>query len=103
MTGQDGSYLAEFLEAIRKNKIDTKFYQASTSELFGGLTYTAPQSEILVNVNPKYFRPSEVDLLLGDSSKAQKLLGWQRKISFRELVKMMVRADIELVEEGKFK
>ena len=58
--------------------------------------YCAKTGKLLVDVNPKYFRPAEVDLLLGDPSKAQCLLGWQRKISFRELVKIMVQADVKI-------
>ena len=54
----------------------------------------------LVNIDPKYFRPSEVDLLLGDASKAKKILGWEPEVSFDELVKEMVEADIALVEKG---
>ena len=57
--------------------------------------YCAETGKLLVDVNPKYFCPAEVDLLLGDPSKAQKILGWQRKISLRELVKMMIQADME--------
>ena len=57
--------------------------------------YCSETGRLLVDVNPKYFRPSEVDLLLGDPSKAQKILGWQRKISFRELVKIMIQSDLE--------
>ncbi len=57
--------------------------------------YDSESGKLLVDVNPKYFRPAEVDLLLGDSSKAQKILGWQRKVSFRELVKIMMQADLE--------
>jgi GDPmannose 4,6-dehydratase len=49
-------------------------------------------------IDPKYFRPSEVDLLLGDASKAKKKLKWKPKVSFPELVKMMVESDIELAE-----
>jgi GDPmannose 4,6-dehydratase len=51
-----------------------------------------------IDVDPRYFRPAEVDLLLGDASKAQKLLGWKPKTSFPELVKMMVEADLELAQ-----
>lgn len=57
--------------------------------------YCAKTGKLLVDVNPKFFRPAEVDLLLGDPSKAQRVLGWQRKVSFHELVKLMVRADLE--------
>lgn len=57
--------------------------------------YCAKTGRLLVDVNPKFFRPAEVDLLLGDPSKAERELGWKRKISFSELVKIMVRADLE--------
>jgi GDPmannose 4,6-dehydratase len=51
--------------------------------------------KILVEVNKKFFRPSEVDLLMGDSSKAKKVLGWEPKKNFNELVKYMVDYDLE--------
>jgi len=47
-----------------------------------------------VEIDPKYFRPAEVDILQGDASKAQKKLGWKPKVKFKELVKIMVNADI---------
>jgi GDPmannose 4,6-dehydratase len=50
---------------------------------------------VLVAIDPRYFRPTEVDMLLGDSSKARKLLGWEPKTTFLELVKMMVASDME--------
>ena len=50
---------------------------------------------VLVAVDPRYFRPAEVDLLLGDATKAKRLLGWTPKTSFSEVVKMMVAADLE--------
>lgn len=58
--------------------------------------YDAETSKLLVDIKPKYFRPAEVDLLLGDPSKAQRVLGWQRKVSFRELVKLMIQADLKV-------
>ena len=55
--------------------------------------------KVLVEVDPKYFRPTEVDFLLGDPTKAMTLLGWNpRKTSFEELVKIMVASDIKYVE-----
>jgi GDPmannose 4,6-dehydratase len=48
-----------------------------------------------VKVDEKYFRPAEVDLLLGDPSKARRQLGWEPKVTFRELAKLMVEADLE--------
>lgn len=53
--------------------------------------------KLLVKVNPKFFRPAEVDLLLGNPEKAEKELGWKRRISFDELVKRMVENDLALV------
>ena len=52
----------------------------------------------LVKINPKYYRPTEVDSLLGDSTKAQNKLGWKAKTTFRELVRIMVKADWEKVK-----
>lgn len=57
--------------------------------------YCAKTGKLLVDVNPKFFRPAEVDLLLGNPAKAEKILGWQRKISFENLVKMMVESDMK--------
>jgi len=51
--------------------------------------------KVLVDVNPKYFRPAEVELLWGDAIKAEDELGWERKISFKNLVSMMVDCDMK--------
>ena len=51
--------------------------------------------DLLVEVDEKYFRPSEVEILLGDPSKAEKELGWKRKVSFQELVSGMVQYDLK--------
>ncbi|MEF3313255.1 GDP-mannose 4,6-dehydratase [Paenibacillus sp. GYB004] len=50
--------------------------------------------KVLVEIDQKYFRPTEVDLLIGDSSKARAELGWESKTDFKELVELMVRADL---------
>jgi len=50
--------------------------------------------DVLVEVDPAYFRPTEVDLLLGDASKAARVLGWKHRTSFRDLVREMVTADL---------
>ncbi|MCA9110685.1 MAG: GDP-mannose 4,6-dehydratase [Planctomycetaceae bacterium] len=54
-----------------------------------------------VEIDPRYFRPAEVDLLLGDSSKACRQLGWEPKVSFQELVQMMVETDLKHAEREK--
>ena len=53
--------------------------------------------KVVVKVNPKFFRPAEVELLIGNPAKAEKALGWEREISFAELVERMVKNDMELV------
>lgn len=55
--------------------------------------------KIVVRVNPKYYRPAEVELLIGDCSKAEKKLGWKRKINYEQLVNLMVENDLKLLEE----
>lgn len=55
--------------------------------------------KIIVSVDPKYFRPTEVDNLLGDSTKAKEKLGWKPKITFKELVKEMIDADLQLAKK----
>ncbi|MBR2459604.1 MAG: GDP-mannose 4,6-dehydratase [Clostridia bacterium] len=54
--------------------------------------------KVLVKVNPAFYRPAEVDVLLGDPSKAERELGWKRNIPFAELVERMVKNDLKLVE-----
>ena len=58
--------------------------------------------KVLVEVDPRYFRPTEVDLLLGDPAKAKQKLGWTPRVTFRELVKMMVKADLTEAERDMF-
>jgi GDPmannose 4,6-dehydratase len=50
--------------------------------------------QVLIEVDPKYFRPAEVDILMGDSSKALTQLGWKPKVTFKELVKIMLESDL---------
>ena len=57
--------------------------------------YDSRTGKLLVDVSPKYFRPSEVELLWGDSTKAEQELGWTRKVDFQSLIYKMVEADLE--------
>ena len=54
----------------------------------------------VIRIDPKYFRPAEVDLLLGDPSKAKRELGWNLKTSFEQLVNMMTDADLKAVQQA---
>lgn len=55
--------------------------------------------KVVVKVNPKFFRPAEVELLYGNPAKAEKVLGWKREISFDQLIERMVKNDLALVEK----
>jgi GDPmannose 4,6-dehydratase len=57
---------------------------------------SAKTGDILVEVDPRYFRPTEVELLLGDPSKAERQLGWKATVTFEELVREMVTTDLEI-------
>jgi GDPmannose 4,6-dehydratase len=61
----------------------------------------AKSGRVLVQIDPRYFRPTEVDLLIGDPSKARAKLGWQHKVSFEQLVTEMVAADLKTVADEK--
>jgi GDPmannose 4,6-dehydratase len=56
---------------------------------------------VLIEVSPDYFRPAEVEQLLGNPAKAERVLGWKPKVTFKELVQIMAKADWELAKAGK--
>lgn len=60
---------------------------------------TDQNGNVVVRVDPSYFRPTEVELLLGDPTKARQKLGWETKISLKEMCKEMVEADLKETEE----
>jgi GDPmannose 4,6-dehydratase len=91
--------IREFIElAFKSAKIDGAWHGQGLSEEYSITTKYAlkndPASSILIKINPKFYRPAEVDLLLGDSNPAREELGWQPKISFNQLVKKMVDHDL---------
>jgi GDPmannose 4,6-dehydratase len=59
----------------------------------------ADKGDVLVRVDPRYFRPTEVDLLLGDASKARRVLGWKHTVTFPDLVSDMVASDLKVIAE----
>ena len=61
------------------------------------LTSTLNVGDVLIEIAPRYFRPVEVEHLLADASKARERLGWEPKVTFKELVKIMVDADMEMM------
>jgi GDPmannose 4,6-dehydratase len=65
------------------------------------LTSNLKVGDILIEIDPRYFRPTDVDFLQGDASKAKQKLGWEPRVRFKELVRIMVDADIKELEEMK--
>jgi GDPmannose 4,6-dehydratase len=64
--------------------------------------FNKADGSVLVEIDPKYFRPTEVELLIGNPTKANKELGWKHTTSFPDLVKEMVNSDIELFKRDKY-
>ena len=84
----------DFVVATGETYSVREFVQAAFSIL--GLDW-----ERYIRLDPRYLRPTEVDLLLGDNTKARKLLGWAPRVGFRQLVEMMVEADWKLARREK--
>ncbi|WP_144097224.1 GDP-mannose 4,6-dehydratase [Croceicoccus sediminis] len=126
VTGQDGAYLAELLleKGYEVHGIEPNDYVLATGETtevrefvrwsfedagipieFRGegadeKGYCLETGRCLVEVDPRYFRPTEVDLLLGDPRKAHEKLGWRHETSVRELAREMTLADLDLMRDA---
>ena len=73
----------------------------ASSASSSALTSTLKPGSVLIEIDPRYFRPTEVEFLQSDPTKAKQKLGWEAKIKFKDLVKIMVDADIKALEELK--
>jgi GDPmannose 4,6-dehydratase len=62
--------------------------------------FDASTGKVLIEIDPRYYRPTEVDLLIGDPSKAKEKLGWEPRVKLEELVKIMIKADEEAVQRN---
>ena len=112
---RDWGYAPDYVEAmwlmLQQEKVTD--YVIGTGEthsvkefLIEAFNYVDLDYKDYVEIDPRYFRPTETELLLADSSKARKKLGWSPRVTFKELVKIMVDSDMELIEldspgEGK--
>lgn len=105
---RDWGYAKEYVEAmwlmLQQDKPDD--YVIATGETHtikefveAAFDHVQLDWEKHVKSDPRYFRPAEVDLLIGDASKAKKKLGWEPKVTFNELVQIMVDADIQDLKE----
>ena len=90
-TGETHS-VREFVEAAFDEVGVTLEWRGTGTEEKG---YAAGSGRLLVEVDPRYFRPTEVDVLRGNPAKAHEKLGWRHKTSFRELVSEMVAEDLK--------
>lgn len=84
----------DYVVATGETRSVRDFLEEAFSHL--GLNY-----EEYVEVDPRYYRPTEVESLVGDASKARRVLGWRPRVTFRELVRLMVDADLKLAEREK--
>lgn len=100
---RDWGYAKDYVEAmwLMLQQEEADDYVVATGETYSVKDFLAEAFSIVnldwqkyVEIDSKYFRPAEVDLLIGDASKAKAKLGWQPKTSFKELVKIMVEADL---------
>jgi GDPmannose 4,6-dehydratase len=85
----------EFIEESFKVLGEEILWRGTGSEEKGILRSSGKE---VIGIDAKYFRPSEVDLLIGDYSKAKAKLGWEPKTTFKELVRIMIRADFEKIK-----
>ncbi|MCK5173737.1 MAG: GDP-mannose 4,6-dehydratase, partial [Planctomycetes bacterium] len=107
---RDWGYAGDFVEAmylvLQQDQPDD--YVIATGEMHSVREFLDEVFGILeldwhdyVEIDPKYYRPTEVDTLLGDATKAKKKLDWKPKVDFKELARMMTDADMKLAEEEK--
>ena len=105
---RDWGFAKEYVEAmwtmLQQEKADD--YVIATGEthsvkefLEAAFEHAGLDWQKYVEIDPRYYRPAEVDLLIGDASKAKKELGWAPKVTFQDLVKLMVDADMKLLAD----
>jgi len=104
--GFAGDYVETMWLMLQQDKADD--YVIATGETHSVCEFAQKAFEKLgldyekyIAIDERYFRPTEADVLLGDSTKAQKELGWKPKVGFDELIDMMVEADLELAQKEK--
>ena len=96
-TGETHS-VREFIEVCCKElKIDLEWSGKEINEV--GIDMNT--KKIIIKINPKYFRPTEVDILIGNPTKAKEELGWVAKTKFEELARLMIKHDYNLIKENK--
>jgi len=96
-TGESHS-VREFVErAFKETGVDLVWEGTGVKEV----GKDSESGKVLVHIDPRYFRPTEVEFLQGDPTKARETLGWEPRVSFAELVRMMVKEDLEEAEKDR--
>jgi len=72
-------------------------YSNNKKSYIKDFTTKLKKGDVLIAIDPVYYRPTEVDLLIGDPTKAKKVLGWKAKTKFEDLIKLMIKSDMEKV------
>jgi GDPmannose 4,6-dehydratase len=107
---RDWGYAKEYVEAmwLMLQQAEPDDYVIATNETHSirefldvSFAHAGLDWKKYVEIDPRYYRPAEVDLLIGDYSKAKKKLGWEPKTKFADLVKLMVDADIKLLQDHR--
>jgi GDPmannose 4,6-dehydratase len=105
---RDWGYAPDFTDAMWRilQQDEPGDYVVATGEMHSVRDFLAEAGrhldldwESVVEIDPKYYRPSEVDALEGDASKAKRVLGWEPKVKFAELVQIMCDADLKRLED----
>jgi GDPmannose 4,6-dehydratase len=107
---RDWGFAGDYVEAmwLMLQQDEPDDFVVATGETYSVRDFAAAAFSILgldweryIRLDPRYLRPTEVDLLLGDSTKARKVLGWTPRVAFRQLVEMMVESDWKLARQEK--
>jgi GDPmannose 4,6-dehydratase len=93
--------------AIEELGIDIEFQKEGIDEIAvvkncNNPEYQLPKNKEVLCVDPRYFRPTEVDILIGDASKAKNVLGWKPKYDLRQLISEMVQSDLKYFRKEKY-
>jgi len=91
------------IKSIDLDKAKSLIDYSSKKDLFSfDFTSKLKTGDVLVEIDPNYYRPTEVDLLIGDAAKAEKEIGWKAETKFEELVRLMIKSDMEKVLKRGF-
>src|SRR5471032_2954001 len=92
---RDWGFAKEYVEGM------WRMLQADEPDTFVLATNRTKTGKTVIQVNPKFYRPAEVELLIGDPEKAKRVLGWEAKTNLEQLCQLMVDADLDRVQRGK--